>query len=382
MRGKLVYPYSDALLGYEFRKDHPLKPDRLKLTYLLSKELGLLDKVKLVEPTLATREELELFHSPEYIDAVEDSGINNNPHPRFGLGTSDNPIFPQIHDTGARYVGATLNAMKEIMDGTSNAFCISGGLHHAHQSEASGFCIYNDIVIAIKLLQKKRNAKVLYFDMDAHHGDGVQNAFYQSKDVLTISIHQSGQTLFPGTGYVYETGGANGVGYSVNIPLIPGAGTPELIRVFDKIVVPIFESYKPDLLVTQLGVDGHYLDPLAHLAYTSHGFETVVRRLRDMSSKICDIGWLAVGGGGYYPVNVARLWSLFLAVMLDEKIPEKMPDEFLEVCSQMGYKDHPVFMRDADEVIQMYYSREDVALDLDRAIRRVKEILFPYHGLF
>ncbi|MFW9981193.1 MAG: acetoin utilization protein AcuC [Candidatus Thorarchaeota archaeon] len=382
MRGKLVYPYSDALLGYEFRKDHPLKPDRLKLTYLLSKELGLLDKVKLVEPTLATREELELFHSPEYIDAVEDSGINNNPHPRFGLGTSDNPIFPQIHDTGARYVGATLNAMKEIMDGTSNAFCISGGLHHAHQSEASGFCIYNDIVIAIKLLQKKRNAKVLYFDMDAHHGDGVQNAFYRSKDVLTISVHQSGQTLFPGTGYVYETGGTDGVGYSVNIPLIPGAGTPELIRVFEEIVVPIFESYKPDLLVTQLGVDGHYLDPLAHLAYTSHGFETVVRRLRDMSSKICDIGWLAVGGGGYYPVNVARLWSLFLAVMLDEKIPEKMPDEFLEVCSQMGYKDHPVFMRDADEVIQMYYSREDVALDLDRAIRRVKEILFPYHGLF
>lgn len=382
MRGKLVYPYSDALLGYEFKKDHPLKPDRLKLTYLLSKELGLIDKVKEIEPTLATREELELFHTPEYIDAVEDSGINNNPHPQFGLGTSDNPIFPQIHDTGARYVGATLNAMKEIIDGASNAFCISGGLHHAHQSEASGFCIYNDVVIAIKLLQKKRNVKILYFDLDAHHGDGVQNAFYRSKDVLTISVHQTGKTLFPGTGFVYEAGGADGVGHSVNIPLIPGAGTPELIRVFEEIVVPLFESFKPNLLITQLGVDGHYLDPLAHLAYTSHGFETVVRRLRDLSSKICDVGWLAVGGGGYYPVNVARLWSLFLAIMLDEKIPKKMPDKFLEVCSQMGYENHPELMRDVDEVVQMYYSREEVVLDLERSIRRVKEIVLPYHGLF
>lgn len=381
MRGKLVYPYSDALLGYEFKKDHPLKPDRLKLTYLLSKELGLFDKVREIEPTLASRQELELFHTPEFIDAVEDSGINNNAHPRFGLGTSDNPIFPQIHDTGARYVGATLDAMRAMIDGASNAFCISGGLHHAHQSEASGFCIYNDVAIAIKLLQKKRDARVLYFDFDAHHGDGVQNAFYQSKDVMTISVHQTGKTLFPGTGFVYETGGAEGVGYSVNIPLGPGAGTPELIRVFEEIVVPMFESFKPDLLVSQLGVDGHYLDPLAHLTYTSHGFETVLRKLRDMSSKMCDVGWLAVGGGGYHPVNVARLWSLFLAVMLDEKVPKKIPDEFLEICSQMGYEDCPELMRDEDEVVQMYLSREEVALELDRAIRRVKELIFPYHGL-
>jgi acetoin utilization protein AcuC len=307
--------------------------------------------------------------------------MNNNPHPRFGLGTSDNPIFPQIHDTGARYVGATLDAMRAMMDGASNAFCISGGLHHAHKSQASGFCIYNDVVIAIKLLQKKRDARVLYFDFDAHHGDGVQNAFYHSKDVITISVHQTGKTLFPGTGFVYEIGGAEGVGYSVNIPLMPGAGTPELIRVFEEIVVPMLESFKPDLLVTQLGVDGHFLDPLAHLTYTSHGFETVLRELRDMSSNLCEIGWLAVGGGGYHPVNVARLWSLFLAVMLDEKIPKKVPDKFHEICSEMGYENGPELMQDAEEIVQMYIPREVVALDLDRAIRRLKEIVFPYHGL-
>ncbi|MHA2076827.1 MAG: acetoin utilization protein AcuC [Candidatus Thorarchaeota archaeon] len=381
MRGKLVYPYSDALLAYEFKKDHPLKPDRLKLTHLLSQELGLLDKVSILEPTHASREELELFHSPMFIDAVEDSGINNRPHPGLGLGTSDNPIFPRIHDTGAMYVGATLNAMRAMMDGASNAFCISGGLHHAHQSQASGFCIYNDVVIAIKLLQKKQNCKVLYLDIDAHHGDGVQKAFFESKDVMTISVHQNGQTLFPGTGFAYETGTADGVGYSVNIPVIPGAGTPELIRVFEDIVVPMFESFKPDLLVTQLGVDGHFLDPLAQLTYTSHGFETVLKKLRDMSSKMCEIGWLAVGGGGYHPVNVARLWTLFLAVMLDEKVSTKVPSTFREVCSNMGYRDIPETMRDDDEVVQMYFSREEVSLDLDRSIRKVKELIFPYHGL-
>jgi acetoin utilization protein AcuC len=381
MRGKLVYPYSDALLGYEFKKDHPLKPDRLKLTYLLSKELGLLDNVREIEPTLASRQELEFFHTPEFIDAVEDCGINNNPHPRFGLGTSDNPIFPQMQDTGARYVGATLDAMRAMIDGASNAFCISGGLHHAHQSEASGFCVYNDVVIAIKLLQKKIDARVLYFDFDAHHGDGVQNAFYHSKDVMTISVHQTGKTLFPGTGFVYETGRAEGVGYSVNIPLLPGAGTPELSRVLEEIVVPMFESFKPDLLVTQLGVDGHYLDPLAQLTYTSHGLEAVLRKLRDMSSKMCDIGWLAVGGGGYHPVNVARLWSLFLAVMVDEKVPKKLPDQFQDICSELGYEDRPEMMRDEEEIVQMYISREEVALELDRVIRKAEELIFPYQGL-
>ncbi len=381
MRGKLVYPYSDALLGYEFKKDHPLKPDRLKLTYLLSKQLGLLDNVREIEPTLASRQELEFFHTPEFIDAVEDCGINNNPHPRFGLGTSDNPIFPQMQDTGARYVGATLDAMRAMIDGASNAFCISGGLHHAHQSEASGFCVYNDVVIAIKLLQKKVDARVLYFDFDAHHGDGVQNAFYNSKDVMTISVHQTGKTLFPGTGFVYETGRAEGVGYSVNIPLLPGAGTPELSRVLEEIVVPMFESFKPDLLVTQLGVDGHYLDPLAQLTYTSHGLEAVLRKLRDMSSKMCDIGWLAVGGGGYHPVNVARLWSLFLAVMVDEKVPKKLPDQFQDICSELGYEDRPEMMRDEEEIVQMYISREEVALELDRVIRKAEELIFPYQGL-
>lgn len=381
MRGKLVYPYSDSLLGYEFKSEHPLKPDRLKLTYLLSKAVGLLDDVDLIEPIPATREEIEMFHSPDFVDAVIRVGESLGIEAQYGLGIPDNPVFPGIYDAAARYAGATLQGMKAIMDGASNAFCISGGLHHASRSEASGFCIFNDIVLAIKLLLKKNPCKVLYFDFDAHHGDGVQNAFYRSKEVLTISIHQSGKTLFPGTGFVYEAGGGDGMGNSVNVPLIPGASSTELIRIYEEVVTPLFESFKPNLLVTQLGVDAHFLDPLANLAYTSYGYETVVKRLREMSNDICDIGWLALGGGGYHPVNVARLWTLFLSIILDKKIPEKLPDDFKQICYDMGYSKFPETFRDKDEVVQLYFSPDQINLDLDRTIRLIKETIFPYHGL-
>jgi acetoin utilization protein AcuC len=286
-----------------------------------------------------------------------------------------------MYDAGARYVGATLDAMKEIIKGASNAFVISGGLHHAQRSEASGFCIFNDIVISILHLLKKKPCRVLYFDFDAHHADGVQNAFYRSKDVLTISVHQTGKTLFPGTGFIYETGAGEGVGYSVNIPLLPGGGTPELLRVLDEIVVPLFESFRPNLLVTQLGVDGHYMDPLAHLTYTTHGYETVLKRLKTLANSMCDIGWLATGGGGYNVVNVARLWTLFLSIILDEKVPSAIPQDFVQKCNELSYSDCPTTMRDENEVVQMYFTREEVSLDLERTLRRLKELVFPYHGL-
>ena len=383
MRGKLVYPYTDKLLQYEFLKDHPLKPDRLKLTYLLSEQLGLIENVRQIETEPSPREELELFHSPEFIDAVVNSPSSGADY-KHGLGTMDNPIFPNMYDAAARYVGATVDAMREIEKGASNAFVISGGLHHAHKSQASEFCIFNDVVVAVKYLQRKKPCKVLYLDiLDAHHGDGVQNAFYNSKDVMTISMHQSGKTLFPGTGHIHEIGASEGTGYSINIPVIPGASNEELITALDEVIVPLFESFNPDLLVTQLGVDGHFLDPLAQLAYSTYGFEKVLVKLKDLASNICDIGWLAVGGGGYHPVNVARLWSLFLAIMLDEKVPDDIPEEFKEICIERGYTKFPEGMRDeaAAEIVQQYYSKDDVRMDLERVIRRLKEMVFLYHGL-
>ncbi len=381
MRGKLVYPYSEALLQYEFKKEHPLKPDRLELTYKLSKILGLLDDLHQITPGLPKRADLELFHTPEYIDAVIKCSEEICLDVRHGLGTADNPVFPLIYEASCRYVGATLDAMKEIEKGASHAFVISGGLHHAQRTEASGFCVFNDVVISIMHLQKKRKCRVMYVDIDAHHGDGVQNAFYRSKDVLTISLHQSGKTLFPGTGFVYETGAGEGTGYSVNIPVIPGASSEEMIEVLNEIMIPLFESYKPDLLVSQLGVDGHFMDPLAHLAFTTHGYETILRKMRNLVDDYCRIGWLAVGGGGYHPPNVARLWALFLSIILDKQVPQELPGEFRLLCDALGYTSHPEGMRDKTQVVQQYFSREEVKLDLERTIRRVKELIFPYHGL-
>ncbi|MCK5152178.1 MAG: acetoin utilization protein AcuC [Candidatus Thorarchaeota archaeon] len=381
MRNKLIYPYSDELLNYEFKQEHPLKPDRLKLTYLLSEQLGLLDKVKRIDATIASREQIEMYHQAEFIDAVISAGESGTPDYRHGLGTADNPIFPRMYDAASRYVGATLDAARELEKRASRAFVISGGLHHAHRYAASGFCIFNDVVLAIMYLQKKKPCKVLYVDIDAHHGDGVQNAFYSSKDVLTISIHQTGKTLFPGTGFIHEAGSGDGLGYSINIPVLPGASSTDLIEVLNEVIVPLFESYQPDLLVTQLGVDGHYLDPLAQLAYSSHGFEVVLKKLRKLASDICKIGWLAVGGGGYHPVNVARLWSLFLSIILDEKVPQKLPDEFIQIANDMGYTSFPEGMRDETEIVQQYYSREEVSLERERTVRRLKETIFPYHGL-
>jgi acetoin utilization protein AcuC len=381
MKGKLVYPYSDSLLNYHFPDSHPLKQERLRLTYMLSKELGLLNKVREIVPSIASREDIETFHTPDYVDAVMASHDDNYINAKYGIGTADNPSFSGMYEAGARYVGATLDAMKEIIKGASNAFVISGGLHHAQRSEASGFCIFNDIVVAIMHLLKKKPCRVLYFDFDAHHADGVLNAFYRSKDVLKISVHQTGKTLFPGTGFIYETGAGEGVGYCVNIPLLPGSGSPELIRVLDEVVVPLFETYRPNLLVTQLGVDGHYMDPLAHLTYTTHGYETVLKRLKALSSSMCDMGWLATGGGGYNVVNVARLWTLFLSIILDEKVPSVIPQDFTDKCKELNYTECPTTMRDEDEVVQMYFTREEVSLDLERTLRRLKELVFPYHGL-
>ncbi len=381
MRGKIVYPYSEELLKYKFSESHPLRPERLRLTYELSRLLGLIDKVDVISPTPATREELELFHTPDYIDAVIACAHSNDVNARYGLGIPDNPIFPEIYDAARWYVGATLDAARAILRGASNAFVISGGLHHSQRSEASGFCIFNDIVLAIMLIQKKRPCRVLYYDFDAHHGDGVQNAFYRTDSVLTISVHQTGRTLFPGTGFVYESGGGEGTGYAVNIPLLPGASSPELIKSFDEIVVPLFESYRPDLLVTQMGVDGHHADPLANLAFTSHGYEYVVRRLKKMSDDICGLGWLALGGGGYNIVNVARLWTLFLALMQGEEKIDSIPEEFIEKCRQMGYTNCPTRIRDDRQVVEMYLERREIELDLERTIRRIKELVFPYHGL-
>ena len=377
MRGKLVYPYSDSLLGYEFRQDHPLKPDRLRLTYLLSKQLGLIDKVNVVDPVDATREQIELFHSPDFVDAVIRAGQTLDPEYRYGLGISDNPVFPNIYDAAVRYVGATLEGMKEIIKGASNAFCISGGLHHASTSAASGFCIFNDAVIAIKYLLSKKSARVLYFDFDAHHGDGVQEFFYNDPGVLTLSIHETGRILYPGTGFAEELGVGPGLGYSVNVPLPPYTMDEAYLNTFEVIVPPIVEAYHPEVIVMQFGVDTHFQDTLGHLALTTRTFSQVARRIHQLAHDNSDGKLVIVSGGGYSLYSVPRCWTLMLGELIGFDVPDDIPEKWQTLFKEITKSEPPVKVRDDQEPQLPRIDMKRINQIVELGVKRVKQLVFP-----
>lgn len=324
---KTAFLYSDDFSRFSYGPTHPLKPFRLKLTYELIKACGLLapDDPRVIAPTPAKRADLLVFHSPEYLAVLE--AANNGKAvpgaPAFGLGEGDNPVFPGMFDWSLLVAGASLKAADVVDSGEAGiAFNISGGLHHAHASRASGFCYINDVVLAIMLLTG-RGRRVAYIDIDAHHGDGVQAAFYDTERVLTISLHETGRTLFPGTGFERETGEGAGKGYSVNVPLPPEAGDELFVRAFTEVVPPRIERFGPDVIVSQLGVDTFRSDPLAHLNVTTGGFCTMVGMIKALAPK-----WIALGGGGYDVGNVARAWTLAWAIMNDVQAPDEIPASF------------------------------------------------------
>ncbi|MCG2722231.1 MAG: hypothetical protein L6290_09490, partial [Thermodesulfovibrionales bacterium] len=252
------------------------------------------------------------------------------------------------------------------------AFNIGGGLHHALSRRASGFCYLNDPVVAIMSLLKK-GKRVAYIDIDAHHGDGVQDAFYATDRVLTISIHETGTILFPGTGFEDETGTGKGEGYSVNIPMPPTADDELFVYAFDEIVPPLLNTFNPDFVVTQLGVDSFHGDPLAHLNYTNNGFCKVVRRMKELSPK-----WVALGGGGYNIANVTKAWTLAWAIMNDIDIPDEIPDDFLRQHEAEGFQSGTV--RDPE------YSADGerkgvMRKELERVIGVIKKKIFTKMGI-
>jgi len=238
----------------------------------------------------------------------------------YGLGPGDNPVFRGLFDWSRLVAGASVQAAELVDSGQAGTvFSISGGLHHAFPSRASGFCYINDPVIAIQTLLRK-GRRVAYIDIDAHHGDGVQAAFYDTDAVLTISLHETGAMLFPGTGFEHETGTGRGRGYSVNLPMPSYADDELFLFAFDEVVSPLIKAFGPDIIVTQLGVDSFYGDPLAHLAYTTEGFCAVLKRMKSFAP-----GWVALGGGGYDIATVARAWTLAWAIMNDVDLPNDLP---------------------------------------------------------
>ncbi len=377
-RGRLMrraaFIYEDALSRHELRQDHPMKPERLRYTYELLEAYGAFDgnNSLLVSPRPATEEELRRLHHSEYVSAVRrlSLGLSGCDPSRFNFHRQgDNPVYPGMYDAAALSTGASLLAAEMVANREVDvAFNISGGLHHAAMGHASGFCVFNDPALAIKYL-REQGLRVAYVDIDAHHGDGVQNAFFDDAQVLTVSIHESGQFLFPGTGFVLESGEGAGKGFSVNLPLYPYTDDEIYVETFLDIVPPLLRAFAPDVLVTQLGIDSYHSDPLTHLQVTTRGYLEAVKELSRVG-----VPWLALGGGGYDLSAVARSWTLAYGVMLDVEWPDRVPEGSARELGVGQLRD-----RVAPEVPA--HVRQEARWFAGESVAAVKEEVFPFHGL-
>jgi acetoin utilization protein AcuC len=334
--GKAVIVHDAALESYGFGGEHPFDPLRLRLTLELCRDLGLLDDYPLTPSEPATDADLTTVHSLTYVRMVQQAGRGAARLSRlldYGLGSGDNPVFPDMHEACARVVGGVLESCRLVMGGdAAHAMCISGGLHHALRSQASGFCVYNDAGVAIARLKEERpGIRIAYVDTDAHHGDGVQWMFFEDPDVLTVSVHETGRYLFPGTGDVDEKGRGEGKGYAVNVPLQPYTDDDSFISTFEAVVPEALRAFEPDLIISQNGCDAHQLDPLTHLSATTRLYEHVPAAIHDLAHELCEGRWVAIGGGGYDIWRVVpRAWSALWAAVSHQELPEKVPEGWLE----------------------------------------------------
>jgi acetoin utilization protein AcuC len=376
--------WDSALLGYDLGGEHPLHPIRLELTMRLASALGVLDGVELLVPQEATDEEIERIHDAGYIAAVREAPMAGW-DVGHGLGTSDNPVFDRMHEASARVVGSSLLAARQLAAGTTKrAVGIAGGLHHAMRDYAHGFCVYNDLAVAISWLLDNGFERIAYVDTDVHHGDGVQAAFYDDPRVLTISMHQNPLTLFPGTGFADETGGPNAPGSAVNVALPPNTGDAAWLRAFNAVVPSLLEAFQPQLLVSQCGVDTHHEDPLASLSLSVDGHRAIYRTVRDWAERYAGGRWLAAGGGGYQLLRVVpRSWTHLIATVLDRDITPgtTLPNEWTDFADRIApTAELPLTMSDNRSVDFDPWDGSG-GERIDSVIRETRRAVFPLHGL-
>ena len=306
---KLAFLYSPDVEALSYPPDCPFKTQRAGLTRLRLKSFGLLGDEHRFEaaPRRATLDELKQFHTPEYLEALQRAGAGDLTVEglRMGLGGADTPIFKDVFEFGSWACGAGFAAADLLLEGKADiAFNLLGGFHHAHAGHAGGFCFLNDVALACHHLAGA-GKRVLYLDVDAHHGDGVQSAFYQRSDVMTISLHETGRALFPWGGFENEIGAGPGRGFNVNVPLPPETYDEAFLTAFDTVAAPLAEAFKPDVLVMELGLDILAGDPLTHLRMTNNVVVEIVERVMKWNCPI-----LVAGGGGYHVENTVRGWAL------------------------------------------------------------------------
>jgi acetoin utilization protein AcuC len=394
--------WDERLTDYHFGPEHPMAPVRVELTMRLAHEFGLWNQpgVTLAAPDPAADADLELVHNAHYVSAVEAvSRWAEHPDARdglagnqlraarmFGLGTEDNPVFPGMHEASALVAGATLAAARAAWSGPDwHGASIAGGMHHAMAAHASGFGVYNDVAIAIAWLLAHGAERVAYVDIDAHHGDGVQAAFYADPRVLTISLHQHPATLFPFTGLPAETGGPGAEGSAVNVALPAGTTDAPWLRAFHAIVPPLLRQFRPQILVSQHGADSHRLDPLAHLELSIDAQRAAHAAIHALAHDLAGGRWLLTGGGGYDLVQVVpRTWTHLLAEAAGQPIDPgtQTPASWREYAAQRTGLRGPEYMTDGTpagfEPFESGYNPSD---PVDRAIMATRNAVFPLHGL-
>jgi acetoin utilization protein AcuC len=378
--------WDDALLGYTMGGDHPLHPVRLDLTIRLADALGVLsgERLTVVEPTPADEALLTLVHDPAYLAAVrrapDDLEVGH------GLHTPDNPVFPGMYDAAALIVGGSVLAARQVHEGRAqHAVNISGGLHHAMRDRASGFCVFNDAAIAIAWLLRQGYERIAYVDVDVHHGDGVQAAFYDDPRVLTVSVHQTPLTLFPGTGYPEETGdAAKADGSAVNLALPNGTDDTGWLRAFSAVVPSVVRAFRPQVLVTQCGCDAHHEDPLADLALTVDGQRASYRVLHDLAHEVCDGRWVALGGGGYGLVRcVPRAWTHLIAEAAGRPLDPatEIPQSWRDDVVRRGLRARPPTHMTEGGWTGFTPWDPFTESRVDRAVMRTRRAVFPFFGL-
>ncbi len=382
--------WDDDLKEYDFGPGHPLAPLRVQLAMRLAIEFGVLEheNVKVLGPVrLATDDEIAWVHDQAFIDAVHAASRDRHfMDEARGLGTSDVPVFANMHAASARVCGATITACESVYSGGfDHSVSLAGGLHHAQPGAAEGFCVYNDIAVGIAWLLEQGVERIAYLDVDVHHGDGVQKIFESDPRVLTISIHESPRSLFPGTGWPTEIGVGAGEGTAVNVALPAGTGDQGWLRAFHAITPHVLEAFNPQFIVSQHGCDTHLDDPLANLTKSIDGQRMAYQAVHRWAHQFADGNWVALGGGGYEWIEVVpRAWTHLLAEAVGHPIDPKTncPEGYLAFVTEALGHQAPQRMTDGrDPWPKPFDSGYDPDDAVDQAILATRRAVFPHLGL-
>lgn len=388
--GTLAVIADEALAAYNFGPGHPLAPIRVQLTLRLSQDFGLLDLpnvTALRDVTPATAYDLVRVHEADFLTAVRAAGHSGLAgDPRWGLGSDDVPVFANMHEASAAICGGTLRAVREVHSGRfAHAVNLWGGLHHGMPAKVSGFCVYNDIAVAIRWLLDHGVERVAYLDFDAHHGDGVEKIFEDDPRVLTMSIHESGRTLFPGTGFPEFTGGPNAHGTAVNVALPAGTGDNEWLRALGAVFPDVLEAFEPQFLISQHGCDSHFDDVMSHLLLSLDALRSSYSWAHRLAHKLVGGRWVAVGGGGYEWIDVVpRAWTHLIAEMASAPIPPETltPQLYKSFVQELLGANPPGRMTDGrDPWAQPFERSYHPENPVDKAIMATRTAVFPQWGL-